>query len=65
MADALLTLNAGSSSIRFARFECHTPIPRQPGLVGQIDGIGAAGSRVAALASAALTSPPWIPSSSR
>jgi hypothetical protein len=53
MADALLTLTAGSSSIEFARLECHTPIPRQPGLVGQIDGISAAGCRVATLAAAA------------
>ena len=40
MADALLTLNAGSSSIKFALFGCATPIPRSPALVGQIDGIG-------------------------
>jgi acetate kinase len=41
MADALLTLNAGSSSIKFALFQHSSPIPAQPELVGQIDGIGA------------------------
>jgi len=44
MADALLTLNAGSSSIKFALFARASngdPIPAQPELVGQIDGIGA------------------------
>ena len=41
MSDALLTLNAGSSSIKFALFERGNPIPAQPELVGQIDGIGA------------------------
>jgi acetate kinase len=42
MTDALLTLNAGSSSIKFALFRRDTPIPAQPELVGQFDGIGAA-----------------------
>jgi acetate kinase len=45
MADALLTLNAGSSSIKFALF-ARAPnggaIPAKPELVGQYDGIGAA-----------------------
>ena len=41
MADAILTLNAGSSSIKFALFERKDPVPRTPELVGQIDGIGA------------------------
>lgn len=41
MADALLTLNAGSSSIKFALFRRAETIPAQPELVGQIDGIGA------------------------
>ena len=41
MRDAILTLNAGSSSIKFALFARGTEIPRQPELVGQIDGIGA------------------------
>lgn len=40
MAEALLTLNAGSSSIKFALFRRENPIPAQPALVGQIDGIG-------------------------
>ena len=43
MSDAILTLNAGSSSIKFALFARGAEIPRQPELVGQIDGIGAAG----------------------
>ncbi len=43
MADALLTVNAGSSSIKFALFRHGRPVPAQPELVGQIDGIGAAG----------------------
>lgn len=40
MTDALLTINAGSSSIKFALFRRDLPIPAQPELVGQIDGIG-------------------------
>ncbi|MDP1651818.1 MAG: acetate/propionate family kinase [Rhodocyclaceae bacterium] len=40
MADALLTLNAGSSSIKFALFQNDNPVPDRPELVGQIDGIG-------------------------
>jgi acetate kinase len=43
MADAILTLNAGSSSIKFALFARGAEIPQQPELVGQIDGIGATG----------------------
>jgi len=43
MADALLTLNAGSSSIKFALFARAADVPQRPELVGQIDGIGAAG----------------------
>ena len=45
MAEALLTLNAGSSSIKFALFEHGKAIPQQPQLVGQIDGIGASGGQ--------------------
>ena len=41
MAEALLTLNAGSSSIKFALFRRDHHVPAQPELVGQIDGIGA------------------------
>ncbi|MDP1605048.1 MAG: acetate/propionate family kinase [Rhodocyclaceae bacterium] len=49
MADALLTLNAGSSSIKFALFRCGHPVPAQPEIVGQIDGIGtASGARIKA-----------------
>ncbi len=43
MTDAILTLNAGSSSIKFALFAHGAEIPRQAELAGQIDGIGAAG----------------------
>jgi acetate kinase len=43
MAAAILTLNAGSSSIKFALFAHGAEIPQQPELVGQIDGIGATG----------------------
>ncbi len=39
--DALLTLNAGSSSIKFALFACANPLPQRPEISGQIDGIGA------------------------
>jgi acetate kinase len=49
MADAILTLNAGSSSIKFALFARNTEISRKPELVGQIDGIGAAGGQAAHL----------------
>jgi len=41
MEDGILTLNAGSSSIKFALFARHAEIPRTPELAGQIDGIGA------------------------
>jgi len=41
MSNALLVLNAGSSSIKFALFALVDPIPAQPEIVGQIDGIGA------------------------
>ena len=41
MADALLILNAGSSSIKFALFPRDKTIPAQPVMSGQIDGIGA------------------------
>jgi acetate kinase len=45
MADAFLTINAGSSSIKFALFTRALngeSIPAKPELVGQFDGIGAA-----------------------
>ncbi len=41
MSDAILTLNAGSSSIKFALFAAGTSIPQQAEITGQIDGIGA------------------------
>ena len=41
MDDGILTLNAGSSSVKFALFAAHSPVPRKPELVGQIDGLGA------------------------
>ncbi|MCX7171150.1 MAG: acetate/propionate family kinase [Proteobacteria bacterium] len=50
MADAILVLNAGSSSIKFALFEYprdagdRRQIDRQAALSGQIDGIGASGA---------------------
>ena len=49
MADAILTLNAGSSSIKFALFARSAEISRKPELVGQSDGIGAAGGQPAHL----------------
>ena len=49
MGDAILTLNAGSSSIKFALFARAAAIPQQPELVGQIDGIGAVGGQRAHL----------------
>jgi acetate kinase len=39
--DTILTLNAGSSSIKFAVFAAQAPVPRQPALAGQVDGLGA------------------------
>ena len=41
MDEGILTLNAGSSSIKFALFAHEHPVPRAPMLLGQIDGIGA------------------------
>jgi acetate kinase len=41
MGDAILTLNAGSSSIKFALFEAASPPPRKSLLSGQVDGLGA------------------------
>jgi acetate kinase len=42
MPDALLTLNVGSSSIKFALFGRDDALPSAPELGGQIDGLGAA-----------------------
>ena len=43
MSDAILTINAGSSSIKFALFPYCAPPPERPELIGLIDGIGAGG----------------------
>ncbi len=40
MTDAILTINAGSSSIKFALFEYGAPLRPQAALRGEIDGIG-------------------------
>jgi acetate kinase len=42
MANAILTINAGSSSIKFALFAAGDVVSHKPELVGQIDGLGAA-----------------------
>jgi acetate kinase len=41
MDEGILTLNAGSSSIKFALFAREAPVPSAPELAGQIDGLGA------------------------
>jgi len=41
MTQAILTINAGSSSIKFALFERGDPVQPQAALRGEIDGIGA------------------------
>ncbi len=41
MTEAILTINAGSSSIKFALFERGEPLRPQAALRGEIDGIGA------------------------
>ena len=41
MSRAILTINAGSSSIKFAVYAFDEALARRPYLVGQIDGIGA------------------------
>jgi len=43
MSEALLVLNAGSSSIKFALFALGATIDRTPALSGQIEGIGSGG----------------------
>ncbi|HEY5763932.1 MAG TPA: acetate/propionate family kinase [Rhodocyclaceae bacterium] len=49
MTQAILTINAGSSSIKFALFALETgePPAEQAAVVGQVDGIGARGRLVA------------------
>ena len=39
MTDAVLTINAGSSSIKFALYERAEPLRPQAALRGEIDGI--------------------------
>jgi acetate kinase len=41
MTEAILTINAGSSSIKFALFALAEPLPSQAALRGELDGIGA------------------------
>ena len=53
MTQSLLTLNAGSSSIKFALFPLAASIARHPALSGQIEGLGAGkGARMSAVDSA-------------
>jgi len=47
MKPGILTINAGSSSIKFALFELNGGLARHPSLSGQIDGIGAEAKLVA------------------
>ncbi|MDQ5945293.1 MAG: acetate kinase [Pseudomonadota bacterium] len=47
MSKAILTINAGSSSIKFAAYALDDNVARHPFLSGQIDGIGAAAKLVA------------------
>jgi acetate kinase len=50
MSQAILTINAGSSSIKFALFALdggRQALAEQPAVVGQVDGIGAQGKLVA------------------
>ena len=50
MTQALLTLNAGSSSIKFALFPLAASIARRPALSGQIESLGAGnGARMSAV----------------
>jgi acetate kinase len=46
VARGILTINAGSSSIKFALFELDGGLGSRPVVSGQIDGIGAAASRI-------------------
>ncbi|MFZ2854873.1 MAG: acetate/propionate family kinase [Rhodocyclaceae bacterium] len=51
MKQGILTINAGSSSIKFAVFELNGGLARHPSLSGQIDGIGADAKLIARNAS--------------
>lgn len=48
MSQGILTINAGSSSIKFALFPLAHPLPEKAMVYGQIDGIGAAETRLVA-----------------
>ena len=48
MSKAILTVNAGSSSIKFALFPLTKPIAQRAFVSGQIDGIGATDTKLIA-----------------
>ncbi|MCL2524117.1 MAG: acetate/propionate family kinase [Betaproteobacteria bacterium] len=48
MQDAILTINAGSSSIKFALFPLAHPLSAEAEVAGQIDGIGTSATRLVA-----------------
>lgn len=48
MKEAILTINAGSSSIKFALFPLTQPISPDAEVAGQIDGIGTSATRMVA-----------------
>ena len=48
MMEGILTINAGSSSIKFALFEHASPLLEKAAISGQIDGIGTAGIQLVA-----------------
>ena len=48
MKKSILTINAGSSSIKFALFELALPIPEKASISGLIDGIGTDGVKLVA-----------------
>ena len=47
MSRGILTINAGSSSIKFALYQLNGGLAEKPTLSGQIDGIGASGKLIA------------------
>ena len=48
MKPSILTINAGSSSIKFALFPLATPISPEAEVSGQIDGLGTSTTRLVA-----------------
>ncbi len=48
MKQGILTINAGSSSIKFALFELADQISKKAAISGQIDGIGTQGVKLVA-----------------